>query len=375
MYQVTQLTKHIFYHCSYLNLPYVSSDPTHQAYLQPLQLPKFTLRLHQVTQLTKHIFNHCSYLHLPYVYIEWPNSPSISSTIAVTYIYPTFTSSDPTHQAYLQPLQLPTFTLRLHRVTELTKHIFYHCSYLHLPNVYIKWPNSPSTFSTIALTYIPTEWPNPPSISSTTAVTYIYPTFISSDPHTCHPCRQLNNQIPVLAMSLQSVTKLADKKFPTAVKPPCPTPDLNTHTSDSHSNNLPVTCWYFVWLSIGGCEKWFMPLPLFFRSYIHTSDTKHWDLTTYMLVFSASIHSVSRVLLEVFHHSNYWQAPPQHTHASNIHTDILPVTCWYFVRPSMECMAWPNSWKRFSIMPGVRRVGVVPVGAGRFSCSTTTGSW
>ena len=173
------------------------------------------------------------------------------------------------------------------------------------------------------------------------------------------------------------------KRFPTAVKTPCPTTDLNTHTSDSHRNNLPVTCWYFVWLSMGCVRSGLCPPPPFFSfSYIHTSDTKHRDLTTYMLVFSASIHSVSSLIrgfppfqLLTSTHLPPPPPPPQHTHASNIHTDILPVTCWYFVRPSMECMAWPNSWKRFSIMPGVRRVGVVPVGAGRFSCSTTTGSW
>ena len=163
MYQVTQLTKHIFYHCSYIYPTFTSSDRTHQAYLQPLQLPTFTLCLHQVTELTKHIFNHCSYLHSPYVYIEWPNSPSISSTTAVTYIYPTFTSSDPihqahflplqlptspqsdpTHQAYLLPLQLPTFTLHLYQVT--------HTPVTHADSLTIRywyllcpcrvWPNS-----------------------------------------------------------------------------------------------------------------------------------------------------------------------------------------------------------------------------------------
>ena len=52
-----------------------------------------------------------------------------------------------------------------------------------------------------------------------------------------------------------------------------------------------------------------------------------------------------------------------------------PVTCWYRVRPSIECMACPISWKRFSIIPGVNSVGRFLEEWGRFSMRTTTGSW
>ena len=174
-----------------------------------------------MTQLTKHIY-HCKHLHTV------TQLTKHYTTTAVTYIYPTFTSSDPTHQAYLLPLQLPTFTLHLHRVTQLIKHIFYHCSYLHLHRVTQPTKHIFYHCSNLHLPYVYIEWPT----------------------HFCHPHRQLNNQILVLAMTLQSVTKLTVKRFPTADKPPCPTPDLNTHThthtSDSHKNNLPITCWYLV---------------------------------------------------------------------------------------------------------------------------------
>lgn len=55
--------------------------------------------------------------------------------------------------------------------------------------------------------------------------------------------------------------------------------------------------------------------------------------------------------------------------------NCLPVTCWYRVRPSIECIACPISWKRFSIMPGLSSVGAFLVEGGRLSIRTTTGSW
>ena len=43
--------------------------------------------------------------------------------------------------------------------------------------------------------------------------------------------------------------------------------------------------------------------------------------------------------------------------------------------PSMECMAWPISWKRLSRVEGERRVGERQPGEDRLSMSTTMGSW
>ena len=47
----------------------------------------------------------------------------------------------------------------------------------------------------------------------------------------------------------------------------------------------------------------------------------------------------------------------------------------YLVRASMECIACPISWNRFSTIPWLRRVGLSPLGGGKLQLIQMMGRW